>query len=166
VVLEGIPSTVNTARVDAAAEVFAQYPDIRILGQQTGMWNREKAHEVMKSFLVQFDNIDAVWAQDDDMALGVEQALDEAGGNEQVWILGGAGMKDIVKKVMDRDPRYPADITYPPSMIAVGIHMCVGNLRDGKREQVSQFMPRHLVLDVDLVTPENAAHYYFPDSVY
>jgi ribose transport system substrate-binding protein len=121
---------------------------------------------VMKSFLVQFDNIDAVWAQDDDMALGVEQALDEAGGNEQVWILGGAGMKDIVKKVMDRDPRYPADITYPPSMIAVGIHMCVGNLRDGKREQVSQFMPRHLVLDVDLVTPENAAHYYFPDSVY
>jgi ribose transport system substrate-binding protein len=166
VVLEGIPSTVNTARVDAAAEVFAQYPDIKILGQQTGMWNREKAHEVMKSFLVQFDNIDAVWAQDDDMALGVEQALDEAGGNENVWILGGAGMKDIVKKVMDKDPRYPADITYPPSMIAVGIHTCVSNLRDGKREQVSQFMPRHLVLDVDLVTPENAAHYYFPDSVY
>lgn len=166
VVLEGIPSTVNTARVEAAMEVFEQYPDIKILGQQTGMWNREKAHEVMKSFLVQFDNIDAVWASDDDMALGVEQALEEAGGNEHVWILGGAGMKDIVKEVMEENPRYPADITYPPSMIAVGIHMCVSNLRDGKREQVSQFMPRHLVLDVELIEPENAADYYFPDSVY
>jgi ribose transport system substrate-binding protein len=166
VILEGIPSTVNTARVDAALKVFSNYPGIKILGQQTGMWNREKAHSVMKNFLTQYPNIDAVWASDDDMALGVQQALDETGGNSRIWILGGAGMKDIVKKVMDGDPRYPADITYPPSMIAVGIHLCVSNLRDGKVKLVNQFMPRHMKLDVDLITPQNAKDYYFPDSVY
>ncbi len=166
VILEGIPSTVNTARVDAALKVLASHPDIHILGRQTGMWNREKAHSVMRNFLTQFPNIDAVWASDDDMALGVQQALDETGGNRRIWILGGAGMKDIVKKVMDGDPQYPADITYPPSMIAVGIHLCVSNLRDGKVKLVSQFMPRHMKLDVDLITPQNAKDYYFPDSVY
>ena len=166
VILEGIPSTVNTARLDAALKVFANHPGIKILGQQTGMWNREKSHSVMRNFLTQFPDIDAVWASDDDMALGVAQALDETGGNSRIWVLGGAGMKDIVKKVMDGDPRYPADITYPPSMIAVGIHLCASNLRDGKVKLIGQFMPRHMKLDVDLVTPQNAKDYYFPDSVY
>ena len=47
---------------------------------------------------------DAVWASDDDMALGAEKAIKEAGRMNQMWILGGAGMKDIVKRVMDNDP--------------------------------------------------------------
>jgi ribose transport system substrate-binding protein len=166
VMLEGIPSTVNTARVEGALEVFNAHPQVKILGRQTGMWNREKAHEVMRSFLTQFDDIDAVWAADDDMALGVEQALDEAGAAEDIWVLGGGGMKEVVKKVMDGHPRYPATITYPPSMIAVGIHICVSNLRDGNTRQLAEFMPRHVKLDVEFVTPENAADYYFPDSVY
>jgi ribose transport system substrate-binding protein len=54
------------------------------------------------------------------MALGAEQALAEKG-IEGVWILGGAGMKDIVKRVMNKDPMYPGNIACPPSMIATGI---------------------------------------------
>jgi ribose transport system substrate-binding protein len=166
IILEGIPSTVNTDRVEAAMEVFDKHPDIEVLASQSGMWNREKSHEVMKNLLTQHPDFEAIWAADDDMALGVEQALKEAGKTEDIWILGGAGMNDIVKRVMEEDPLYPADITYPPSMIAVGIHMCVSNLRDGKMEQVSEFMPQHMKLDVQLITPENAGQFYFPESVY
>lgn len=166
IVLEGIPSTVNTARVEAAQEVFDQYPEIEILDSQSGMWNRQKALEVMQAMLAKHDEIDAIWASDDDMALGAEQALKEAGRAQDVWMLGGAGMKDIVKRVMEGDPMFPADITYPPSMIAMGIHMAVSNLRDGHEDRIEEFMPKHIVLDVELITPENAADYYFPDSVY
>ncbi len=166
VILEGIPCTVNTDRVDAALEVFKRYPDIKILGRQPGMWNREKALAVMQNFLSQHPKIDAVWAQDDDMLLGVRQAASEAGREKDLFVLGGAGMKDVIKMVMDNDPVVPADITYPPSMIAAGIHLCYSGLRDGKQKAVAQFMPRHLVLDVDLVTPDNAKDYYFADSVY
>lgn len=166
VVLEGIPSTVNSDRVNAAMEVFKAHPGIEIVGQASGMWNRQKALEVMETLLVKHPKIDAIWASDDDMALGVEQALKEAGRERGVWILGGAGMKDIVKRVMDRDPLFPADITYPPSMIATGIQLAVGILRDGQREKVMSFMPRHLLIDVELITPENAKRHYFPDSVY
>ncbi|HSV16325.1 MAG TPA: ABC transporter substrate-binding protein, partial [Tepidisphaeraceae bacterium] len=166
VILEGIPSTVNSDRVNAAKEVFKQHPDIKILGDQPGMWNREKALEIMQNFLTAFPKIDAVWAQDDDMALGAIQAIKEAGRDKQIWVFGGAGMKDVVKMVMDSDPMVPADITYPPSMIAAGIHEAASVLRDGKRKQVQQFLPKHLMLDVELITPENAKEYYFPDSVY
>jgi ribose transport system substrate-binding protein len=166
VILEGIPCTVNTDRVEAALEVFKRYPEIKILGRQPGMWNREKALSVMQSFLSQHPKIDAVWCQDDDMLLGVRQAMKEANREKEMWVLGGAGMKDVIKMVMDNDPIVPADITYPPSMIAAGIQLAYTVLRDGKQKAIAQYMPRHLMIDVDLVTPENAKDYYFPESVY
>ncbi|MCH8979883.1 MAG: ABC transporter substrate-binding protein [Armatimonadetes bacterium] len=165
VILEGIPSTVNTDRVAAAMKVFKANPGIEIIAQDTGMWNREKADTVMQNMLVAHQDIDAIWASDDDMALGVENALRAAGRQNDVWILGGAGMKDVVKRVMDRDPLFPADITYPPSMIAVGVAIAASILQGG-RENVLRYMPKHLVLDVDLITPDNAKDYYFPDSIY
>lgn len=164
-VLEGIPISVNTDRVEAAMAVFKRYPGIEIVARDTGMWNREKAQKVMENMLVNNPRIDAVWAADDDMALGVEIALKAAGRDKDIWILGGGGMKDIVKRVMDRDPLYPGDITYPPSMIGFGIQTCVAMLRAGK-ENARPYTPRHIVLDLDLITPENAKDYYFPDSVY
>jgi ribose transport system substrate-binding protein len=166
VILEGIPCTVNTDRVSAAVEVFKQHPEIKILGQQPGMWNREKALEVMENFLSKHKKIDAVWAADDDMAMGVLQAATEAGRAKDLWVVGGGGMKDIVKKVLDKDPQVPATVTYPPSMIAAGIHTAASALRDGNKDKIAEFMPRHLKMDVELVTPENAKAFYFPDSVY
>ena len=165
VIMEGIPSTVNTDRVEAALAVFKASPGIQVVAQGRGEWNREKAEKQMQNILISNPQIDAIWAADDDMALGIENALKAAGRDKNVWILGGAGMKDIVKRVMDRDPLYPADITYPPSMIAVGIQTAAGMLRAGK-ENAKKYMPRHLVLDVELITPENASQFYFPDSIY
>jgi glycerol dehydrogenase-like iron-containing ADH family enzyme len=51
-------------------------------------------------------------------------------------------------------------------MIAAGIHTAHSILRDGKKKEVMEFMPRHLMIDVELITPENARDYYFPDAVY
>lgn len=164
-ILEGIPMSVNTDRVEAALAVFKAYPGIEIVARDTGMWNREKAQKVMENMLVNNPHIDAVWAADDDMALGVEVALKAAGRAENIWILGGGGMKDIVKRVMDRDPLFPGDITYPPSMIGFGIQTTVAMLRAGK-ERARPYVPRHIVIDLELITPENAKEYYFPDSVY
>lgn len=165
IVLEGIPCTVNTDRVTAAMEVFKTEPGIKVVGQQAANWNRQKALEVTETMLAKNPKVTAIWASDDDMALGAEQALAEKG-IEGVWILGGAGMKDIIKRVMDKDPMYPADITYPPSMIATGMEMAASVLQGGKKKEKLQYMPRHLMIDVDLVTPANAKDFYFPASVY
>jgi len=166
VIMEGVPCTVNTDRVTSALDVFKNYPDIHILARQSAMWNREKGLTVMQNFLTQFSQIDAVWAADDDVALGAIQAINEAGRTGQMWVMGGAGMKDVVKMVADKDPMVPATITYPPSMIAEGIHLAASTLRDDHPKQISEFVPRHMMIDVDLVTPDNAKQYYFADSAY
>jgi ribose transport system substrate-binding protein len=166
VILTGIPCTVDTDRVNAGKEVFAGYPDIKILDTQPALWSREKGLQVMENLLSKHKKIDAVWAQDDDILLGAMQAIKEAGREKEMWLFGGAGMKDVVKMVMDKSTSVPADITYPPSMIAAGIHEAASALRDGNKDKVLQFMPKHLMMDVELITPENAKSYYFPESVY
>jgi ribose transport system substrate-binding protein len=165
-ILRGIPSTVDTDRYEAAMEVFKANPGVQVLDAPAAEWNREKATNVMQAMLAKHKEINAIWAADDDMALGAEIAIKEAGRENQIWMLGGAGMKDVVKRVMDGDKMFPADITYPPSMIALGIHMAAANLRDGKKDDVKKFMPKSIKFDVDIITPENAKDYYFPDSVY
>jgi ribose transport system substrate-binding protein len=166
VIMEGIPSTVNDDRVNSALAVFKNYPGIKVLGRQSAKWNREDALTVMQNFLTQYPHIDAVWAGDDDTALGAIQAIKEAGRDKEMWVVGGGGMKDIVKMIQDGEPIIPATITYPPSMIAEGIHLAASTLRDGHQKQISEFVPRHMMIDVDLVTPDNAKEYYFPDSAY
>lgn len=183
VLLRGIPCTVDADRYEAAMEVFNAHPGIEVLAAQPGLWNRTKALEVMQSYLSQFPRIDAVWAADDDMALGVEQAIREAGRENEMFIFPGAGMKEIVKKVMERDPMYPADNTYPPGMIAAGIELAAAHLRDGDLAKAADRIPRHLFVTADqlkpdaggrlhvkigvrLITPDNAKDFYFPDSVY
>ena len=37
------------------------------------------------------------------MALGAIQAIKEAGRDKEMWVFGGAGMKDVIKMVMDKD---------------------------------------------------------------
>lgn len=185
VILRGIPSTVDTDRYEAAMAVFNANPGIKVLAAQPGQWNQQKALEVMQSYLASFPRIDAVWASDDDMALGAEKAIKEAGRTNQLWMLGGAGMKDIVKRVMDKDPLYPADMTYPPAMIAAGIDVAAAHLAGGGIAAAAGKTPEHLgitkeqldaaaaqqgqkkiTIDVFLITPENASKYYFPDSVF
>jgi ribose transport system substrate-binding protein len=185
VILRGIPSTVDTDRYDAAMEVFKTNKGIEVLAAQPGMWNQQKALEVMQSYLASYPQIDAVWASDDDMAIGAEKAIKEAGRLNKMWILGGAGMKDIIKRVMDKDPVYPADITYPPAMIAAGIDIAVAHLKDKDIAAAAGKTPEHLgitkeqltqaasqqgqkkvTIDVFMVNPVNASKYYFPDSVF
>ncbi|HLK16652.1 MAG TPA: ABC transporter substrate-binding protein [Fimbriimonadaceae bacterium] len=164
-ILEGIPSTVNTDRVTAAKEVFKAHPEIQIVADAPAFWNREKAFTATQNFLGPNPQIDAIWAADDDMALGAENALKQAGRDKNIWILGGGCMKDIIKRMMDKDPMYPGEITYPPSMIGYGIETAAAIMRAGK-ERALKYTPKHVLLDVEIVLPDRAKDFYFPDSVY
>lgn len=62
-------------------EVLAKYPDMKIIKSQSGDFTRAKGKEVMESFLKspEAKQITALFAHNDDMALGAIQAMEEAG---------------------------------------------------------------------------------------
>jgi len=60
-------------------EELDKHPDLRIIMSETGDFTRSKGKEVMEAFLRSGKKIDALYAHNDDMALGAIQAIEEAG---------------------------------------------------------------------------------------
>jgi ribose transport system substrate-binding protein len=157
VVLRGIPTVIDNQRVEAFMEVIAE-TNIEVLDSRYANWNRDDGFEVMQDFLTRFPEIDAVWAQDDDIAIGVIEALAQAGRTEEMFILGGAGMKEMIARVMEGDRLVPANVLYPPAMIATAMEVTALRFVSNVPTLGSY------ILDSPLITPENAADYYFPNS--
>lgn len=92
------------------------------------------------------------------MAVGVLQAIEQAGRTDIQYVVAGAGSKDMIKKVMDGDKMIPVDVLYPPAMVGTALELTVAGLYG--QVPVSGV----LTLDATLITKDNAADYYFPDS--
>ncbi len=101
VALRGIPTTLDNERMDAFNAVMKNYPDIKLLDARYGNWNRDDAFKVMQDYLTRFKQIDAVWAADDDMAVGVLKAIEQAKRTDIKEVFGGAGAKGMVKTIID-----------------------------------------------------------------
>ena len=157
VVLRGIPTTLDNERVEAF-QAAIEGSGINVLDMQHGNWNRDDAFNVMQDFLSKYEDIDAVWAADDDMAIGVLEAIAQAGREGEMWVVGGAGMKEIVKRIMEGDPMLPVNVTYPPAQISTAIELtALALLTDAP-------VTGRFIIGSQVITPENAERFYFPES--
>ena len=67
-------------RYSGFREAIEAYPDMEIIASQSGDFTRAKGKEVMEAFLKTYgDEIDALYAHNDDMAIGAIQAIEEYG---------------------------------------------------------------------------------------
>ena len=83
--------------------VLKDYPDIKIVEEQSAEWQRSKAIDLMNNWIVSGRKIDAVAANADEMAIGAAMAISQAGMQPGKDILvagsdGGAAGLDAVKK--------------------------------------------------------------------
>jgi ribose transport system substrate-binding protein len=159
VALRGIATTLDNERMDAFDAVLKKYPDIKLLDAKYANWNRDDAFRVMQDYLTRFKHIDAVWAADDDMTVGVLKAIEQAKRTDIKIVFGGAGSKSMVKTVMDgTDPRIQADVSYSPKFIYDAIKLTAeARLKDER-------LPPTTIIPSELITKENAKGFYFPDS--
>ncbi|KQQ59714.1 MULTISPECIES: substrate-binding domain-containing protein [Rhizobium/Agrobacterium group] len=157
VVIRGLPIPIDQQRQDGFDKGIAG-SKVKILDRQFGNWNRDDAFKVMQDYLTKYPKIDVVWCQDDDMAVGVLQAIEQAKRTDIKYVVAGAGSKDMIKKVMDGDKMIPVDVLYPPAMVATAMQLTAASFYD-------QIPVRGTyILDATLVTKDNAKDFYFPDS--
>jgi len=157
VVLRGIPTVIDDERIKGFSDVIAK-SNIKILDIQYANWNQDEAFKLMQDYLAKYPKIDAVWANDDDMLLGVLEAVDNAGRKDIKYALGGNGMKQIIEMVKEKNERTPISTPYPPSMIKSAIYMTAAQF-NGQAPVRGSFL-----LGAPLITPENADQFYFPAS--
>ncbi len=157
VVFRGIPTTIDNERVDAFTAAI-EGSGINVLAMEHGNWNRDDSFTVMEDFLSKYPKIDAVWASDDDMAIGILAAIEAAGRDDVQFVLGGAGMKEMIKRTADGDKMIPANVTYPPGMIATAIELTAVGMTS------SSPVSGTFTIGSVLVTEDNAMDFYYPDS--
>jgi inositol transport system substrate-binding protein len=89
-------------REAGAREVLAKYPDLRLLAEQTAEWDRAKAMTLMENWLQSLGSqIQAVFAQNDEMAMGALLAVERANRKDQIVIVGVDAIADALQAVQD-----------------------------------------------------------------
>ena len=85
-------------------EILVDYPDMQIIASETGDFTRAKGREVMASFLdIYGDRIDALYAHNDDMAIGAIKAIEEFGlkPGEDIIIVSIDAIRDAFQAMID-----------------------------------------------------------------
>ena len=77
------------SRRDGAVETLSELrPDVEFLAEQPGDWDEAKCMDIVEDWCQAFPEFDAVICGGDSMALGTEEALEQAGRLEGVYITG------------------------------------------------------------------------------
>ena len=77
-------------------------PNVTVVDTQPGDWNREKSQKVMEAFLVKYDDIDGVYAGDDNMGVGALNAA-KAAGREGIIFVGATNFAVGYEAMADGD---------------------------------------------------------------
>jgi inositol transport system substrate-binding protein len=76
-------------RTESVEKVVARRPEMKIVQKQTANWRRDEAIDLMTDWLVAGTKIDAVAANNDEMAIGAIIALQRAGKDPKKIVIGG-----------------------------------------------------------------------------
>lgn len=98
--LVGIPGTSAARdRGKGFEEELAKHPGLVLVAKQTANFNRAEGLTVMENILEAHPDIDAVFAQNDEMALGAIEAIKAAGKLDEVVVVGFDAIPDAVEAV-------------------------------------------------------------------
>ncbi len=100
VMLEGIAGTSAARdRGKGFREGLAKFPGITLVSVQTADFDRAKGLTVMENILQAQKKIDAVFAQNDEMALGAIQAIEAANRQTQMFVVGFDAIGDALTAI-------------------------------------------------------------------
>lgn len=91
-------------RYEGFREIIKDYPEMKIIASESGDFTRAKGEEVMADFLQLYgDEINAVYAHNDDMAIGAIRAIEEYGlkPGEDIKIVSIDAIRDAFQAMID-----------------------------------------------------------------
>lgn len=86
-------------RTEGNKDVIAKNSDIKLLREQTGMYQRAEGMKVMENWIQSGDELNAIIANNDEMAIGAVMALEAAGKLDGVVVAGIDGTPDALEYV-------------------------------------------------------------------
>ncbi|MDQ3004274.1 MAG: sugar ABC transporter substrate-binding protein [Chloroflexota bacterium] len=138
-------------RTEGEKQVFATFPDIQIIKEDTGNWSRDQGLALMENWLASGDQIDAVASNNDEMAIGAIQAIEAAGKLGEI-LVGGVDASPDALQEMDKGR---LDVTVFQNAKGQGEGGIKAAIALARGEQIDQIT----WVPFELVTPENYKNY-------
>ena len=130
-IIEGISGheTADQRRLGFLAGIES-HPGIRVVSSQTANWERARAYTVAENLLQAHPDIVAIFAANDEMALGALEAVDAARKLNDISLIGFDAIPDALVNI--RSGRLFASVAqFPSEMGRLGVLHAVALLRDG-----------------------------------
>ncbi len=104
---------------------------IRVVASQTANWERARAYSVAENILQAHPELDAIFAANDEMALGALEAVAAAHRSDQVRVIGFDAIPDALASI--RAGRLAGSVAqFPDEMGRLGVRWAVSMLREGE----------------------------------
>lgn len=132
--------------------VVDEFPELKMLAQQSADFDRNKAMDVMETMMQANPDIDAVFCGNDAMAMGAYQAVLAAGKADRIKVFGFDGARDAVQGIAD------GKIAATVMQFPVEMSRISADLADRYLKGERGFTNR-TPYEVILVTPENVSKY-------
>lgn len=151
VVLEGpMGQSAQLQRWEGINNVLADHENIEILAYDTANWSRSEAMTLMETWLTTYgEEINAVVAENDEMALGARQAIEAEG--YDIPCIGIDGITDAVTAVQNGG-MIASDFQDAEGQISGAIDAAIAYLNG---EEVD----KEIWIPFQMITPENAEEY-------
>jgi ribose transport system substrate-binding protein len=149
--IQGIAAAAPTHdRAGGFMEVMKKYPGITVIQGDDCGYERQKAQNYMERFLQSNKPFDAVYAHNDEMAIGAVMAMEAAKTPKKVVVGIDGCQKEVVEMI--KAGRMDATFKYPqpgPPAIEMAAEIIKGNMPKDKK----------MILPTEMVTKENADAY-------
>lgn len=140
--LEGVPGASAARDRGAGFNAAIEGTDIEVVARQTANFNREEGLSVMENILEAEETIDAVFAHNDEMALGALQAIEASG--REIMVVGFDATDDAQAAVAEG--QMAATVAQQPELIgSLGIDTAAALLAG---VEVDSYIP----VDLELIT--------------
>lgn len=137
-------------RTEGNKDIVEQNPDIEVILQSTASWSRSDGMELMENWLQSGEQIDALVANNDEMALGAIMALEAAGELDNMVVAG----IDATPAALEAVKEGRLDITVFQDAIGQGKNSIIAGVDAANGKEVED-----ILVPYQLVTPENVDEY-------
>lgn len=165
IALQGVLDTAAAKdRFAGLEESLAANPGMTLLDDQTANFSRAEALEVTKTLLTKHgDDVKGIWAANDDMALGALEALQQAGREGEVAVVGIDAVPDALTAIQDGSMTATVSSDGPwqgAVGLAIGYCVATGELSvDDIAEEDRAFYAEQF-----LITEDNVAEFTSPEA--
>jgi len=161
VVLRGGPED-NSIGLDRTNGMLSEVEKSKIAvikAPNFGDWSEDGGFTLMADLLAQYDKIDVVFCENDSMCLGAQKAIQDAGRNDEMFLVGVDGQKEALLQILNGTNYAATGLNNSDQIGRAAFHRLMAILAGAEA-------PQDTVLPSPLITSDNVARFYDPDSIF